>query len=44
MAPCRGPFRVTDRAGVDRNPLDPHDPAAQLRLLAYLWPDQPHPP
>jgi hypothetical protein len=36
------PIRVTDRAGVDHNPLDPHDPAAQLRLLAYLWPDQPH--
>jgi len=40
--PVPRPIRVTDRAGVDRNPLDPHDPAAQLRLLAYLWPDQPH--
>lgn len=36
------PIRVADRAGVDRNPLDPHDPEAALRLLAYLWPDQPH--
>jgi PTH1 family peptidyl-tRNA hydrolase len=40
--PAPRPIRVTERAGVDRNPLDPKDPAAQLRLLAYLWPDQPH--
>ena len=33
---------VTDRRGVDLNPLDPRDPRDQLRLLAYLWPDQPH--
>ncbi|MGL4239007.1 DUF2332 domain-containing protein [Tabrizicola sp.] len=31
--------RVIDRAGVDLNPLDPV--ADRLRLLAYLWPDQP---
>ena len=38
--PVPRPIRVTDRAGVDRNPLDPHEPAAQfLRLLAYLWPE-----
>ncbi|NKX44041.1 DUF2332 family protein [Roseicyclus persicicus] len=36
------PIRVIDRAGVDLHPLDPHDPAAALRLMAYLWPDQPH--
>jgi hypothetical protein len=31
--------RVADRRGVDLNPLDPqHD---RLRLLAYLWADQP---
>lgn len=35
-------IRVAERAGVDRNPLDPGHPAAQLRLIAYLWPDQPH--
>ncbi|MEX3014192.1 DUF2332 domain-containing protein [Gymnodinialimonas hymeniacidonis] len=35
------PFAVTDRAGVDLTPLDPHDPEDRLRLLAYLWPDQP---
>jgi PTH1 family peptidyl-tRNA hydrolase len=40
--PAPRPIRVAERAGVDRNPLDPSDPAAQLRLLAYLWPDQPH--
>jgi hypothetical protein len=36
-----GPMRVAERAGVDVNPLDPADPEARLRLLAYLWPDQP---
>jgi hypothetical protein len=35
------PIRVEDRAGVDLNPLDPADRTARLRLLAYLWPDQP---
>ncbi len=33
---------VTDRAGVDLNPLDPANPTDALRLQAYLWPDQPH--
>ncbi len=32
---------VTDRAGVDLNPLNPRDPQDLLRLTAYLWPDQP---
>ena len=35
-------LRVTDRRGVDLNPLDAHNPDHALRLLAYLWPDQPH--
>ncbi len=35
------PFDVTERAAVDLNPLNPHDPTERLRLLAYLWPDQP---
>lgn len=35
------PFAVADRAGVDRHPLDPVDPADALRLLSFLWPDQP---
>ncbi|NBE06603.1 DUF2332 domain-containing protein [Paragemmobacter ruber] len=33
------PFAIAGRAGVDLNPLDPV--ADRLRLLAYLWPDQP---
>ncbi len=31
---------VVRRAGVDLNPLDPANPEHELRLLAYLWPDQ----
>ncbi|MEM9426037.1 MAG: DUF2332 family protein [Pseudomonadota bacterium] len=33
--------RIVSRKGVDLNPLDPADPEDQLRLRAYLWPDQP---
>jgi len=36
------PFIVNERRGVDLNPLDTTDPDQVLRLLAYLWPDQPH--
>lgn len=32
---------VIDAAGVDRNPIDLGDPGQALRLLSYLWPDQP---
>ena len=32
------PPQVAERAGVDRNPLDPE--ADLIRLLAYIWPDQ----
>lgn len=32
---------VIARRGVDLNPLDPRNPDDQLRLRAYLWPDQP---
>ncbi len=32
---------VTERAGVDLNPLNPANPEHALRLQAYLWPDQP---
>jgi hypothetical protein len=35
------PLKVIDRAGVDLNPLDPSEPDQALRLLSYLWPDQP---
>ena len=31
---------IVERRGVDLAPLDPADPAARLRLRAYLWPDQ----
>ena len=39
-APCLRLPQISGRAGVDLNPLDPSKPADQLRLLAYLWPDQ----
>lgn len=32
---------IARRAGVDLNPIDLDDPDERLRLLAYLWPDQP---
>lgn len=32
---------VVRRRGVDRSPIDPTQAAGRLRLLAYLWPDQP---
>ncbi|WP_029029313.1 DUF2332 domain-containing protein [Salinarimonas rosea] len=35
------PLVVADRAGCDRNPLDPGAPADRERLLSYIWPDQP---
>lgn len=40
--PAPAPVTVTERRGVDLNPLDTSDPDQTLRLLAYLWPDQPH--
>ncbi|MEO1537718.1 MAG: DUF2332 family protein [Pseudomonadota bacterium] len=40
--PPSGPLpQVVARRGVDLNPLDPQKPADRLRLMAYLWPDQP---
>ena len=32
---------ITERRGVDLNPLDPCIPEDATRLTAYLWPDQP---
>ncbi len=32
---------VAERAGVDLNPIDALSEMGRLRLLAYLWPDQP---
>lgn len=40
--PVNAPFEVTDRRGVDLNPLDPHNAEDALRLRAYLWADQAH--
>lgn len=34
-------FTVASRRGVDLNPLDAGTKKGTLRLLAYLWPDQP---
>lgn len=40
-APDRGPLpEIVARKAVDLNPLNPADPLDQLRLKAYLWPDQ----
>lgn len=33
-------FRVSERAGCDRNPLDAATPADSLTLRAFVWPDQ----
>ena len=33
---------ITGRHGVDLAPINPDDPDDALRLLSYLWPDQPH--
>lgn len=40
-APVPSDLRIAARTGIDLNPLDPATPADRLRLLAYLWPDQP---
>jgi len=40
-APPPLPLRVAERRGVDLAPLDATRPADRLRLLSYLWPDQP---
>ena len=40
--PAKALPKVTARQGTDLNPLDPTNPGHRLRLLAYLWPDQPH--
>src|SRR5690606_28647188 len=35
------PVAVPSRRGCDRAPVDPSDPGDRLRVLAYVWPDQP---
>lgn len=39
-SPPSAEVRVVRRAGVDRHPLDPTDPATRERLSAYVWADQ----
>ena len=38
--PTPTPIVVSQRSGVDLNPLDPSCPDDMLRLKAYTWPDQ----
>jgi len=34
-------IRIASRAGVDLNPFTLSDPMERLRMLSYIWPDQP---
>lgn len=38
--PRLAPIRVTERVGVDRDPVDAQTPEGRLRLTSYVWPDQ----
>lgn len=40
LPPLDAPLRVVARAGCDRSPLDPADPAHRERLAAFVWADQ----
>lgn len=40
LPPLGAQLRVVERAGCDKNPLDPGSPALRERLLSYVWPDQ----
>lgn len=40
LPPLDRPLRVVSRAGCDIAPIDLSDPAARMRLRAYVWPDQ----
>lgn len=39
--PQMADLKIHARSGVDLNPLDARNPKHRLRLMAYLWPDQP---
>jgi len=39
--PPPGTVTIAARRGVDLSPVDPDDPQDRLRLLSYIWPDQP---
>lgn len=34
-------LRISDRAGCDRSPLDPREAEDRMRLVSYIWPDEP---
>jgi hypothetical protein len=34
------PFRIASRRGCDVAPIDLRDPAARMRLLSFVWPEQ----
>ncbi|WP_301177575.1 DUF2332 domain-containing protein [Actinomadura geliboluensis] len=40
LPPVDAPLAIVERRGCDPNPLDAASPAAQRRLLSYVWPDQ----
>src|SRR5690606_14810914 len=40
VSPPPARVEVVARRGVDRQPLDPADPATRERLNAYVWADQ----
>ncbi|MBV7256014.1 DUF2332 domain-containing protein [Pacificimonas sp. WHA3] len=40
MQPPAAEVRITERRGVDLNPLDVTDEATRAALMAYVWPDQ----
>lgn len=39
--PPAAEVKVLDRRGVDLRPMDPHDAEDALRLISFLWADQP---
>lgn len=41
-APPDAQIEIARRAGVDLTPIDATDPDQLMRLLSFLWPDQPH--
>lgn len=40
IPPLDTTLEIAERAGCDRNPLDPHNPESVERQLAYIWADQ----
>lgn len=41
VPPPHGRIQIRARAGCDLLPIDPSDPEARLRMLSYIWADQP---